>query len=90
VSDVDIAGSGAASAYEALERRRPLFLTSHRAGMTADELGVYVDGHYIGGTTTLRGIAAAHVLEICRLTPLEARRLDGTPRFGALSIRTKR
>jgi hypothetical protein len=68
ITDEEIAAAHVTSAYDAVERLRPLWLRSH--GETSivrqgtEYANVYVDGQRYGDLSSLRGLQAMHVLEM--------------------------
>jgi hypothetical protein len=60
----EISAAHASTAYEAIERTHPRFLTSRIGLAPLAEREVYINGVRVGGIDALRGIAAASVREI--------------------------
>lgn len=77
LTDAEITRGGTRTAYEAIQRLRPWYLSLTRARGASGERAVYVDGIRLGGLETLRGIPASDVREVRSLDAREA-----TLRFG--------
>jgi hypothetical protein len=86
----EIAASGESTAYDALERLRPMLLRSIRTSSDLHERIVYLDGLKLGGIEQLRNIAAAGVAEIRAVNGIEATALFGTGNSaGAIIVTSK-
>jgi hypothetical protein len=64
LGEAEIANSRAATAYQALERVRPMYLVSKVDLAPTEERVVYLNGVRLGGVGELRLIAASEVKEI--------------------------
>jgi hypothetical protein len=64
MTEGEIAGSHASTAYEAIQLSRPLFLMSKIDVAPLAEREVYLNGTRLGGIGELRGIPASSVREI--------------------------
>src|SRR5687768_4570221 len=72
ITEAEIAGSHASTAYEAIQLSRPLFLMSKIDVAPLAEREVYLDGTRLGGIGELRGILASSVREIRFVRALDA------------------
>lgn len=84
----DIYASGAATAYEALERLRPVFLISKIDLAPLSEREVYLNGIHVGGIAELRLIPANAVQEIRFVRAMEGGG-TGSGRGGAILVISK-
>lgn len=64
ITETDIANSRATTAYEAVERARPMYLVSKVDLAPSAEREVYLNGVRLGGLSELRLIPAREVKEI--------------------------
>lgn len=64
ITEAEISGSHASTAYEAIELSRPRFLMSKIDVAPLAEREVYLNGTRLGGIGELRGIPASYVREI--------------------------
>lgn len=81
MTEAEIAGSHASTAYEAIQLSRPLFLMSKIDVAPLAEREVYLDGTRLDGIGELRGILASSVREIRFVRALDAA-ASGTGRPG--------
>jgi hypothetical protein len=72
MTEAEIAGSHASTAYEAIQLSHPLFLVSKIDVGPLDQREVYLDGMRLGGIGELRGIAASSVREIRFVRAIDA------------------
>ncbi len=72
ITEAEIAGSHASTAYEAIEFSRPQFLMSKIDVAPLAEREVYLDGTRLGGIGELSGIPASSVREIRFVRSLDA------------------
>ncbi len=81
----EIQRSGAMSAYEAVERLRPLWLRSRRERSRGapTSIVVYLNGTRMGGTDTLRRL---EVLPITSIRYLDAAAATSLPGLGSLRV----
>jgi hypothetical protein len=95
ITQVEIDSVHAASAYDAVRKLRPLFLTV-QGRMSVDpkqppaQPNVYVDNMYYGDITTLRTIGASEIESIKFYSASEAQYAFGRGNMaGVISIQTK-
>lgn len=90
LSAEDIAGTGAANVYDAIQRLRPQWLTSARIrrGGSGDELQVYLDATRYGSLTTLRSLSIGGVQEVRYFSAAEATNRWGTGHTGGAILVT--
>lgn len=72
MTEAEIAGSHATTAYDAIQLSRPLFLMSRVDLAPLAERVVYLNGFRLGGIGELRGIPASSVREIRFVRALDA------------------
>ena len=72
ITALDIANSHAATAYEAVERSRPMYLVSMVDLAPTAEREVYLNGMLLGGLGELRRIPAKEVKEIRFVRAIDA------------------
>lgn len=90
LNEAEITRAGARTAYEAIERLRPWYLSLTRTRGASGERAVYVDGMRLGGLDALRGIPSASVREIRTLDSREATMRFGTGHSaGAIVVLTR-
>jgi len=82
------------TALDAVRRLRPEFLqpSAPRPSAPSTLPSVYENGHYSGGADQLRDIPLGLVIEIQRLSPVEARIMFGAScpcDGGVISVKTK-
>jgi type IV pilus biogenesis protein CpaD/CtpE len=91
----EIAGSGAITAQQAIERLRPHMLGGRATGSirqgNQDQLHVYVDNQRFGGVDNLQSMQASEIHEIRYLSGVDATNRFGTGHsLGAILITRKR
>jgi hypothetical protein len=72
MTQAEIVGSRATTAYDAIERSHPVFLTSRIDLAPLAEREVYLNGIRLGGIGELRGIPASSVQEIRFVRAIDA------------------
>ncbi len=72
ITEAEIAGSHASTAYEAIQLSHPLFLMSKIDVAPLGEREVYLNGTRLGGIGELHGIPASSVREIRFVRALDA------------------
>jgi hypothetical protein len=70
LSEAEIAGAHVTTAYEAIMRLRPTYVTWQRVATGNERRLVYVDGMLIGGLDVLQTMPAADIHEVRLLTTL--------------------
>jgi hypothetical protein len=89
-------GVASATAYDAVVRLRPTFLSPRdaRTGIVASRgalPAVFIDGVFVGGVDALRGITAFAVLEMQYVRPFDALHRYGPEyRAGVIVVRLRR
>ena len=89
----EVAATGAANVYDALQRLRPQWLTSARVrrGGSGDDLQVYLDATRYGTLGTLRSLSISGVQEVRYFNASEATNRWGTGHTGgAILVTTTR
>jgi hypothetical protein len=90
IGEVELTNTIAVTAYEAIQRLRPTFLTWTRSVTPYENRRVFVDGLEMGGLETLHSIPVLSIHEIRLLSGIEAAGRYGTTNSaGALLITTK-
>ena len=70
LGEAEIANANVVTAYEAIMRLRPTYVTWQRTATGNEHRVVYVDGMLMGGLDVLRAIPAADIHEVHLLTPV--------------------
>jgi hypothetical protein len=90
ISEAELAGVPSGTAYEAVRRLRPTFLSWTRSVTPYERRLVFVDGIQMGGLEALEAIPTMSIREIRLLTGIEAAGRYGTTNSaGALIVTTK-
>ncbi len=90
ISEAELSNTIAATAYEAIQRLRPTFLSWTRSVTPYENRRVFVDGLEMGGLESLHSIPVLSIHEIRMLSGIEAAGRYGTTNSaGALVITTK-
>ncbi|MFL5563436.1 MAG: hypothetical protein ACJ79K_18370 [Gemmatimonadaceae bacterium] len=70
LGEVEIANASAGTAYDAIMRLRPTFITWQRNATSNERRLVYVDGTLMGGIEWLQMMPATDIHEVRLVTPL--------------------
>jgi hypothetical protein len=70
LGESEIANANASTAYDAIMRLRPTFITWQRSATGNERRLVYVDGTLMGGIEWLQAMPATDIHEVRLLTPL--------------------
>ena len=89
ITEAEIAGTHASTAYQAIELSRPRLLISKIDVAPLAEREVYLDGMRLGGIGELRGIPASSVREIRLVRALDAAASGMSRPGGAILVISK-